>query len=99
MSLDEAWNALVALGGAVEEMRQNFIYTVQEHNHDYPFEYRFQGDFGFGGKVRIRDGYFQADYYPEDRTDEREKKLRTLNNNLAQLNPGYKHKVWYDIYV
>jgi hypothetical protein len=87
MNIDEAWNVLVALGGASEELRENFRYAVEEHPSRLPFEYRFQGHFGFGGKVRLREGYFQADYYPEDRTDEREVKLRTLNHNLARLNP------------
>jgi hypothetical protein len=85
MNPDEVWSVLVAIGGAVESMRENFIYAVKEHNPSFPFEYRFQGHFGFGGKVRMKDGYFQADYYPEDRTDEREKKLTTLNHNLARL--------------
>ena len=85
MNAQAAWNVLVALGGASEGMRAEFVRAVEEHDPAYPFEFRFQGAFGFGGKVRMKEGYFQVDYYPEDKTDERQRKLAAVNENLARL--------------
>jgi hypothetical protein len=85
MNIDEVWNCVVAMGGANEGSREEFRSCVQNHKEGFPFEFRFMGHFGFGGKLRMKEGYFQADYYPEDKTDERERKLRALNYNLARL--------------
>jgi len=85
MNIDEVWNCAVTFGGAHEGQREEFRSYVENHPKEFPFEFRFQGLFGFGGKLRLRKGYFQADYYPEDKTEDREKKLEVLNHNLARL--------------
>lgn len=85
MNANGAWTCLVAFGGAVEAERAEFVHYVETRDHSLPFEYRFRGHFGFGGKVRIRDGRFVADYYPEDKTPERQKLLKTLNANLVAI--------------
>lgn len=85
MNIDEVWNCVVALGGANESQRTEFKSYVENHPQGLPFEFRFMGHFGFGGKLRMRQGYFQADYYPEDKGADRDQKLATLNHNLARL--------------
>lgn len=85
MNADRAWTCLVVNGGAIESERAEFVHYVETHDYSLPFEYRFRGHFGFGGKVRIRDDRFVADYYPEDRTPERQEQLKTLNAKLAKI--------------
>jgi hypothetical protein len=51
-----------------------------------PFEYRFQGALGFGGKVWLNNGEFPyVTCYPEDLTDEREAMIRSANEALKKL--------------
>lgn len=85
MNIDEVWSCVVALGGASEMRRGEFRSYVETHPKDFPFEFRFMGHFGFGGKLRLKKGYFQADYYPEDKTRDRDQKLVTLNHDLARF--------------
>jgi hypothetical protein len=83
---ERAWDMAVEYGGANEGLREDFLYSWKTHPNSLPFEYRFQGHFGFGGKLRYRgNGIFQADYYPEDKTPEREEKLAKLNLMLGGL--------------
>lgn len=80
--------ALVPLGGASrrEEDRISFM-----HAHvldDYPCtEYRFQGHFGFGGKIRTQEGSLRCrmDYYPENRTAQLDQQQSAVNAKLAEL--------------
>lgn len=53
----------------------------------FPFEFRFQGDLGFGGKFRATADAcrWRVDCYPEDRTPERDEMVRRANARLAEL--------------
>lgn len=46
-------------------------------------EFRFQGGLGFGGKYRSKTN--TVDYYPEDRTEERDKMVERTNNRLKGI--------------
>lgn len=50
-------------------------------------EYRIQGKLGFGGKFRNNGShpYWYVDFYPEDRTAERERIVKTVNEKLRAL--------------
>jgi hypothetical protein len=46
----------------------------------FPFEWRFQGALGFGGKFRYqRSTGFYVDYYREDKTTERDVMVEAMN--------------------
>jgi hypothetical protein len=80
--------ALVPLGGASRnhDDRSSFV-----HAHildDYPCtEYRFQGVFGFGGKLRTTEGSLRCrmDYYPENKTKALDQKQAAVNTKLDEL--------------
>ncbi len=68
--------------GAVEYYRPSFVqYVTTEELR----EWRFQGVFGFGGKVRERNGKVRVDYYQEDKTPVREEALARINQELNSL--------------
>jgi hypothetical protein len=51
------------------------------------YEFRFQGSLGFGGKFRMAAGgsRWRVDYYPEDRTPERDAMVERANDRLFKL--------------
>ncbi len=81
--LGKIYDILMQFTGARIESREGFIY---HHSLEkYPCtEWRFQGKLGFGGKYRI--GRNVVDYYPEDKTPERELITKTTNEELAKIN-------------
>lgn len=88
--LKKAWDVIVRLGGARadEDEFDQFSRSVASAIHcDGSHEFRFQGIFGFGGKIRYRhyEDRFQVDYYPEDRTPERERALAVINPELERV--------------
>jgi hypothetical protein len=81
----QIYDILVSHCGASERWRNNF-YAM------FPCdEYRFQGDLGFGGKIRYREGRLWVDYYPEDETDAKETICSTANYALKQIEPLLPH--------
>jgi len=82
---DQLWDLLVTYGDASQHDRLQFVIYLKEHKARNPFEFRFCGHFGSGGKLRITEGQFKADYYPEDRTADRDAWLKVLNDKLAKV--------------
>jgi len=68
--------------GAASTYREDYVHLAMTEELR---EYRFQGVFGFGGKVRNDHGHFRVDYYPEDRTTVRDLALKEVNAKLVKL--------------
>ena len=85
---EAVWDeVLVPLGGASSnpDNRHSFLYA--HLRADPPCtEFRFQGHFGFGGKVRT-DGLLRCrmDYYPENKSATRDEQQAAVNAKLAEL--------------
>lgn len=81
------FNLLVEIGGADDNCRQNFIryFSGGEKYSSGSYEYRFQGHFGFGGKLRFNGERLYADYYLEDQSPQRDEILSKLNTRLERL--------------
>ena len=79
------WDILVKDAGAHEHHRENFVhYLIEPVRHGH--EYRFMGDFGFGGKLHYtptRGAWVSC--YPEDQTDERKARIDSINAELANV--------------
>jgi len=85
MTPGDLWDILIVYGDASAHDRLQFVTYLKEHQARHPFEFRFCGHFGFGGKLRIVEGKFKADYYPEDRTSDRDAWLKVLNEKLGEV--------------
>lgn len=81
----KVWDILYEECHAAESDREAYVIhcTVQ----GWPREWRFMGALGFGGKIRCRgvDRFTYVDYYPEDRTDDRDAMVRRANDRLLKL--------------
>lgn len=64
-------------------IRQEFIRWFAENHGDY--EFRFQGDLGFGGKFWDYDGRWYVTYYAEDQTKNRDDIEIRANIALEEL--------------
>lgn len=92
MTEDQAnavYDVLVQYAGAPESWRYNFVYHQM---HSVCYEYRFQGDLGFGGKFRrdywTRTGErWYVDQYIEDETPVSKGIVEKTNAHLALLAP------------
>jgi hypothetical protein len=83
MTKDKAnyvYDQLVAIGGAREEDRDNFVYHHSEAKEKCD-EWRFIGKLGFGGKYRSQRN--RVDCYREDETPERNDIIERLNKALS----------------
>ena len=78
---NKVYDILVELGGAVENMRDSFVYAHM--SKDVCTEWRFQGKLGFGGKYRSE--YNTVDCYREDETKKRLKIIDKINNKLKEI--------------
>ncbi|MCK5641158.1 MAG: hypothetical protein KAJ19_10185 [Gammaproteobacteria bacterium] len=78
------FDILVEDCGACEDERGSFVHYFTTGGQ----EYRFRGMLGFGGKFRPKT--MSVDYYPEDKTPERERIQATVNRKLAKLNVQVK---------
>lgn len=78
------YDVLVAEGGARETDRANFVlcYTKRD-GEPLPTEWRFQGNFGYGGKFYYPN--FRVNYYAEDETPQRQQQREQANAKLANL--------------
>lgn len=83
-SAQKIYDLLVARAGANESNREEFVHYAMSDTK-LPLEFRFQGDFGFGGKIYIDYDRWYLDYYHEDRTDELEKTRRELDKILRLI--------------
>jgi len=72
------WDILTEYG-ATEINRESFM------QHFPCSEFRFQGVFGFGGKIRSQNKTISVTCYPEDATAERKEKLTQINQRLAAI--------------
>ena len=80
---DLVYDILVEDGGASEEMRDAFkqgFLRMEEYR-----EWRFQGHFGFGGKLYRDIGRWRVDYYIEDRTPQLDALRERMNDKLEDL--------------
>ena len=78
----KVFDLLVSIGGAIESMRDDFIFhhATSETPCD---EYRFQGSLGFGGKYWLKTN--RVNCYREDESPERVAIIKQLNDELAKL--------------
>lgn len=82
--LGEAWDVVVKIGGADPRMRSEFV-RLARHSPG-PFEFRFVGCLGFGGKIFVESHCgFRASCYREDETLSRTKCLARINRELSLL--------------
>lgn len=85
---DAVYDILVELGGASESARSSFRTHWPECR-----EWRFMGHLGFGGKIWATRSWAESlsrrpiyvNYYPEDRTDERDQIQIWINERLDNL--------------
>lgn len=91
----EVYDALCELGGASMTEKESFVDSHlskgrNQNDREICFEWRFCGDFGFGGKYRrFRN---TIDYYREDETDIRNKAQEILNHHLEKVYKYYKKR-------
>jgi hypothetical protein len=80
---ERVYRVLCEYGGAKDSPGeiQSFIAYITDPNC-HQLEWRFQGHFGFGGKLYHQGGRLYAGYYPEDVTPARELLLERLNEEL-----------------
>ncbi len=87
------YTILVALAGAREDNRMDFVHSVLpdpnrswlKNGHE---EYRFMGVLGYGGKFRNnsnRNNIPHIDYYPENQTAERDAVVEQVNETLRVM--------------
>lgn len=88
---DAIYTILVEECGEIDyadnRQRESFV-RYMTNDDDYPKEFRFQGDLGFGGKCRLngnRGGVPYVDFYPEDHTVARENMVDRANERIASL--------------
>ncbi len=82
---NKVFDLLVADYGAQERHRRSFV-AYFANKSDFSQEFRFEGIFGGGGKIRLDSHYgLFATYYPESATPEREQKIRILNDQLRDI--------------
>lgn len=84
--LNKIYDILVEIG-AREEMREKFI--ICHIGKNYPHEWRFMGQLGFGGKLwRNYDNEFSVSCYSEDENVERKAIIKETNAKLIELLKG-----------
>lgn len=79
---NKVYTLLVDEAGALEQMRDNFIYSHINSEHPCT-EYRFQGYFGFGGKYYS--GENRIGYYRENETPELNALEKSVNEMLSRI--------------
>jgi hypothetical protein len=81
---NKVWDILVEHAGASESERDGFVAYLASDVH-YGHEYRFQGIFGFGGKLHYyRGSPPYVDSYPEDFTETRRIAAAKINALLRR---------------
>ena len=80
---EEVFDVLVNIGGAHSDTLNRLQFVTGLCRERPVSEYRFMGHFGFGGKFRYPE--FKADYYPEDKSSDRDARLAELNSALKAL--------------
>lgn len=78
---NKVYDVLVEFGGANESARASFVYHYQSERP--PKEWRFCGDFGFGGKYWM--GTNRISMYKEDESLELRKQMDVVNQKLKEL--------------
>lgn len=91
-ALDAAYTILIEECGAPPAHREDFRHAVLRWGaKDYPFEYRFGGNLGMGGKFWITRRYgpfhdrWDVTCYREDETPGRKAMIERANARLAAL--------------
>lgn len=79
---EKIYDLLVSVGGADESDKQDFVYHHFESKNGCR-EWRFCGKFGFGGKYRSETN--TVTLYPEDKTPERVKLIKKINQELSKI--------------
>lgn len=83
-TFEAAYSILVEHAGAREIWRRDFVSYFTIHPRQ-PYEWRFQGTLGFGGKFWLRQDGFAVTCYSEDLTPERDLVIRRVNEALEPL--------------
>lgn len=82
----EAIYDLLVEHGATDDPgdRRFFVSYVTDRNERWDFEYRFMGQFGFGGKLYEGGPVPLVDQYREDETPESKAAIAALNERIAE---------------
>lgn len=89
---ENLYDILILRGANIDE-RDSFIRTFTKPGEYTPHEWRFCGIFGLGGKFRYTESIFDlkknkcpfyVDYYPEDRTNELDRRLNNMNLEIKE---------------
>lgn len=75
---------LVARCGASYRLLQDFVIYMTD-GRDLPKEFRFQGNYGFGGKLYRTHDKVYVSCYPEDSTPEIEISIDSVNRQLEAI--------------
>lgn len=83
----DAWTVLAKTCGAETHSSGHGWESFRRYvTDDHPWhEFRFCGSLGFGGKLYINHGRVFVACYPEDRTPERERRIKLANARLVAL--------------
>lgn len=87
-TLSSIYDVLIRCCGASEREseRNSFIQVAEDWDYKFPFEYRFMGSLGLGGKVWLPKGRSpRVSCYAEDETPERRKEIEKTNRYLKEL--------------
>lgn len=79
------WDVLVDGAGAKESMREDFLFSVRDHDISRELEFRFCGNLGFGGKIYLDSDRARVSCYYENETDERRKIISDVNTKLKEI--------------
>jgi hypothetical protein len=96
---EKVYDLLIELAKAPEWMKDNFVHYATSEADDH-FEWRFQGVFGFGGKIWRRVDRYDSDTqttyykhdvnaYTEDYTPELRKLQAKINKRLAEMDASF----------
>lgn len=81
------WDTLVLHVGANPEGKADFVRKMTDPKSRVQ-EYRFFGEFGYGGKIYRDRGRMHISCYPEDLNPHRQEVINRVNRILEDLRPG-----------
>ncbi len=68
-----------------ESIKAQFVQYVTDEPPAGTIEFRFIGDFGFGGKFYVANGKAYIECYPEDDTPERTARKTEINRQIKAI--------------
>jgi len=87
-TLEKVYDILVECAGARDDAydKMTFVRSALNWDYEHNFEYRFMGNLGGGGKIRLPlKGAPYVDCYRENETPERKAMMEETNRKLKAL--------------